>query len=232
MYECVGRHDKDFLVTAGIKSNGKVSAWITLSLTISALDLILQSRSDLTEYPKQYLKELAAIVERQLANDPQQMVALYKDVDVRYTFLRRAEQELRRMHNIPLIGEGNISETSLHRLLKKHFPDAKHEYSPPWLGKQRFDIYIPSRKIAIEYNGPQHYEPLELFGGEEGFRETRRRDEIKRRLARENGVGIREWPYTRPVNEHEVSILLKEMELVRTGEESEEDAPKKAWKGT
>lgn len=44
-----------------------------------------------------------------------------------------------------------------------------YEYSPDWLGKQRFDIYIPKYNIAIEYNGEQHYKPIARFGGVLGY---------------------------------------------------------------
>ncbi len=218
IHGCVVRHDKNFSVSAGVKASGKVSAWVTLTLPVTPHDIIMHCGSYLTDYPKQYVKELATIVEQRLARDPQQMVRLYRDTDFRYTFLREVEQELRKTHNVPLIGEGNLSEISLYRLLKTHFPDAKHEYGPAWLGRQRFDIYLPSRNIAIEYNGPQHYEPLELFGGAKGLMKTQRRDKLKRRLAEEHGVVMFVWPYTRVVNEHEVSLFLKEVQLTHEGE--------------
>lgn len=218
IHGCAVRHDKDFTVSAGIKASGKVSAWVTLTLPVTPHDVIMHCGSYLTDYPKQFVKELANIAEQRLATDPRQMVALYKDNDFRHTFLREAEQELRKKHNIPLIGEGYLSEMSLYRLVKEYFPDAKHEYGADWLGRQRFDIYIPSLKVAIEYNGPQHYEPIELFGGDMGLKETQRRDKLKGKLAKENGVVLFEWPYTRDVNEHEVSSFLEEAKLAREGE--------------
>lgn len=33
-------------------------------------------------------------------------------------------------------------------------------------GKAHIDFYIPSLNLAIEYNGIQHYKPVERFGGE------------------------------------------------------------------
>jgi len=54
--------------------------------------------------------------------------------------------------------------------------------SPVWLAPQHLDIYLPAHKVAIEYQGEQHYRPIEIFGGTEGFEATVRRDEAKRRL--------------------------------------------------
>lgn len=38
-----------------------------------------------------------------------------------------------------------------------------------WLGIQSLDIYSERYNFAIEYNGIQHYEPLEFFGGQKAF---------------------------------------------------------------
>lgn len=64
--------------------------------------------------------------------------------------------------------------------------------SPKWLEGQRFDIWIPEISAAIEYNGSQHYEPVDFFGGEEGFRETQKRDENKRAKCEVNGTSLLE----------------------------------------
>ena len=62
--------------------------------------------------------------------------------------------------------------------------------SPIWLAPQHLDIYLPSQKVAIEYQGEQHYRPIEIFGGAEGFEATVRRDEAKRRLCGLAGVRL------------------------------------------
>lgn len=62
--------------------------------------------------------------------------------------------------------------------------------SPIWLAPQHLDIYLPTHKIAIEYQGEQHYRPIEIFGGAEGFAATVRRDETKRRLCALAGVRL------------------------------------------
>ena len=64
--------------------------------------------------------------------------------------------------------------------------DVAYQYSPKWLGRQRFDVYIKSLNIAIEYNGKQHYEPIDFFGGIDGFSKTVKRDISKRIKCSEN----------------------------------------------
>ena len=51
----------------------------------------------------------------------------------------------------------------------------------------RYDFFIPSLKLIIEYHGKQHFIPLDRFGGEKGLEEIRARDEIKRSLVLSHG---------------------------------------------
>jgi len=53
-----------------------------------------------------------------------------------------------------------------------------------------FDFYIPKINLLIEFDGPQHYEPVEHFGGEQGFEITQRNDGIKNKYALDNGIGL------------------------------------------
>lgn len=51
----------------------------------------------------------------------------------------------------------------------------------------RFDFFIPDYSLFIEFNGKQHYGPIEVFGGISEFKETVRRDKAKRALVEEFG---------------------------------------------
>ena len=55
--------------------------------------------------------------------------------------------------------------------MKTHFKleEVFHHGNPKWLGLQHVDIWFPKYKIGIEYQGKQHDEPVEFFGGEESF---------------------------------------------------------------
>ena len=67
---------------------------------------------------------------------------------------------------------------------------------PDWLRnpqtncKLELDGYNEELKIAFEYNGIQHYEPVKLFGGEENFLKIKQRDDAKRILCKEKGVQL------------------------------------------
>lgn len=102
------------------------------------------------------------------------------------------------------------SEYELYKTVKRKYPDAIYQYRDIWLGMQSLDIFIPSLKIAIEYQGEQHYKPVNLFGGEEGFEYRKKLDEIKKRLCKENGVFLIEWRYDETINAVLLAKKIKE----------------------
>lgn len=93
------------------------------------------------------------------------------------------------------------SEATLFTLVKKNYPDAIFQYHTEWLGLQSLDIYIPSLRVGIEYQGEQHYRPVEIFGGEAGFKNLVERDKRKVRLCAENNVTIIHWKYDEAISQ-------------------------------
>ena len=105
---------------------------------------------------------------------------------------RKAENLAREEMKIPQVNKGWVSETKLYQQIKNHIKNRKviQHARLAFLGKQHLDIFIPSLKVAIEYQGLQHDQPVEFFGGVEAFRKTQERDERKRKLCEENGVTL------------------------------------------
>lgn len=114
-----------------------------------------------------------------------------------HRWMREGENLFRDQKNIPRIGEGWVSETELYYKLKETFTDLDvvHHASPEWLGRQHLDIFMPKLKFAIEYQGKQHDEPVNFFGGDEAFEKTKERDMKKKTLCEENDVKLM---YVRP----------------------------------
>lgn len=95
---------------------------------------------------------------------------------------------LRDRFGLPPIGEGWVSETKLFYQLSLSFSDnvlVQHG-KPKWLGRQHFDIYFPLLNIAVEYQGKQHFESVEYFGGEEALKNNIQRDNLKRKKCIDN----------------------------------------------
>jgi hypothetical protein len=132
--------------------------------------------------------------------------AIEKDIEE-----HEAENEIRDLLGIPHIGEGWISERELLNMVRDIFPNNEviHQSSPEWLGRQRLDIFIPALRLAIEYQGRQHYEPVPFFGGEGGFQQTRERDRLKARLCSENGISLVFFRYDEMLTRELVETRIK-----------------------
>ncbi len=102
-------------------------------------------------------------------------------------------------------------ELSLFEAIRKRYPDTLYQYRPEWLGRQSLDIYIPCLRTGVEYQGVQHYHPVEFFGGEEALLQRKELDEQKKHLCEENGVRLIEWAYdVQPTDANIVKVLANE----------------------
>lgn len=83
-----------------------------------------------------------------------------------------------------------------------------------------FDFYVEDLNLIIEYDGKQHYEPIEFFGGEEAFVKQQKRDKIKNEYAKNNNIIMFRIPYTiekEDINKHlDKFIKGGSLELVRS----------------
>ena len=61
--------------------------------------------------------------------------------------------------------------------------------------KLRFDFYVPSLNACIEFDGLQHYKPIERFGGEMGLIETKTNDKIKNEFCKNNDIQLHRIKY-------------------------------------
>lgn len=106
--------------------------------------------------------------------------------------VREAENMVREDRGVPHVGQGWISETRLYREIEAALTPLKvvQHASPEWLGRQHLEVYIPELSVAVEYQGAQHDQPVEYFGGEAAFLATVKRDRRKRRLCKANGVSL------------------------------------------
>lgn len=64
----------------------------------------------------------------------------------------------------------------------------------------RFDFYLPKYNICIEYNGQQHYDPIEYFGGDETLKYNIKKDSIKKKFCEKNKIDLITVKYNENVN--------------------------------
>ncbi len=76
-------------------------------------------------------------------------------------------------------------------------------------GLLSYDFFLPDYNVLIEYQGKQHYEPIQCFGGEEQFKVQQEHDKRKREYAYNNGIRLIEIPYTIDTQE-DIELFLQE----------------------
>lgn len=69
-----------------------------------------------------------------------------------------------------------------------------------------FDFYLPEYNTVIEYNGKQHYEPIDFFGGKKAFEYTQKHDKMKINYCIENNINVIILPYT--LSEDEIKNII------------------------
>lgn len=101
-----------------------------------------------------------------------------------------------------------LNENSIEYIREKTFENCKSLKGY----KLRFDFYIPRYNMCIEYDGLQHFEPIEYFGGETKFIELKTNDEIKNKYCLENNIEILRIKYIRPSekNKNIIEKILKQ----------------------
>lgn len=63
------------------------------------------------------------------------------------------------------------------------------------------DFYLPDYNIFIEYNGKQHYIPINYFGGQTQLEEQKKRDEDLRLFCNLNAIQLIEIKYSEDIQE-------------------------------
>lgn len=110
------------------------------------------------------------------------------------------------------------SQKQLYEIIKKLFINCEVVYNFngfAWLTtgkrKQEIDIFIKERKIAIEFDGGQHFKPVKFWGGNKVFEQTIKRDQNKNKLISEHPDNIKYFiriPYWEKITEENVKQIL------------------------
>lgn len=127
-----------------------------------------------------------------------------------FTLVREAENEVRKTRGLSAVGEAWVSETELLYRVRELLPgvDVIAHAQPKWLGRQHFDIWIPSHSVAIEFHGLQHFEVVKFFGGEDAFQRGQERDNRKRSLCETNGIRLVEIAYDQEIDDQTLKTLI------------------------
>lgn len=78
-----------------------------------------------------------------------------------------------------LLTENNVKFKEQHR-----FDDCRNKQPLP------FDFYLPELDTCIEYDGIQHYRPVDYFGGKGALEKRKMIDKIKTEYCKENNIRL------------------------------------------
>ncbi len=114
------------------------------------------------------------------------------------------ENEVRQEFGHHEIGSRWESETVLYNLIESKYGDEytiKRHHRPDWLEGLELDIFIEEAQVGVEYQGVQHYEIVEAWGGKEGLEERQERDRRTKELCKKHGIELVEVRYDEDISE-------------------------------
>ena len=98
----------------------------------------------------------------------------------------------------------------LEKIFNKPFPNHRPNFMKNEITNSNLelDCYCDELKLAVEYNGIQHYKYIPYFhSNKDKFRNQQYRDYIKRNLCEKNGITLIEVPYTVKINDIEKYLI-------------------------
>ena len=90
------------------------------------------------------------------------------------------------------------------------FEDCKDERILPF----DFLITFNNTKIVLEFDGKQHYEPVESWGGDQGLLKTQEHDKIKNEYCIKNNIKLYRIPYFDELTLNSIQDILNEKYLI------------------
>lgn len=117
-----------------------------------------------------------------------------------------------------------IKQYTLYKNTKNIFKDKSikvyREYSPRFLGLQRLDVYFEydNQKVAFEYQGEQHYKPIDFFGGNPAYQKRKELDKKKKTKCKKNSVKLIEFKYTESISISSIIQKLKKININLKGD--------------
>jgi len=136
---------------------------------------------------------------------------VYKNTNTKINIICPKHGEFLQSPSMHKRGNGcpKCKESKGERKIREYLEKNNIEYIQEYIlfDQFRFDFYLKDINTVIEYDGKQHFESIEFFGGEDALIKTQERDKIKNDYCIKNNIPIIRIPYTEFKN---INIILKE----------------------
>lgn len=98
--------------------------------------------------------------------------------------------------------ENFLIKKQIKYIFQKRFNDCKN------VNTLSFDFYLPELNLCIEYDGKQHYEPIDFYGGDKALKLYKKRDRIKTKYCKNNSINLLRIKYNENVIEKLIHYLV------------------------
>jgi len=97
-----------------------------------------------------------------------------------------------------------LKKLNIKYIYQKKFKNCKNKKLLP------FDFYLPEHNCCIEFDGEQHYRPLNFFGGNKRFEEQKLKDNLKNKYCKDNNIKMIRIKYNENIID-KLNFLQKEI---------------------
>jgi hypothetical protein len=95
-----------------------------------------------------------------------------------------------------------LIKNGINFIQQKRFNDCRDKNPLP------FDFYIPKLNICIEYQGVQHFRPIDYFGGKKVFESQKKRDLIKQTYCKSKGINLIIIKFDEEINNKLINVNI------------------------
>ena len=95
-----------------------------------------------------------------------------------------------------------LTDNNIDFVQQYSFCDCRDKFPLP------FDFYLPNSNTCIEFDGEQHFKPVDFFGGEEKFKVRQLHDQIKTDYCNSHDIYLLRIPYDKNIEEELNNFLF------------------------
>lgn len=185
----------DYSKTKYISSNSKITVICpkhgefqqTANAHLYSKGCYLCGRDNLKYTLDEYIEKVTAIHKGRYTYDK----VIYKNIKEKITITCSVHGDFDQKASTHLRGSGckkcwiSKGELAIETFLIEKGINHYREYIlPDFVNKFRFDFYIPENRLLIEFQGIQHYEPIDFYGGIDALEYIKENDRLKKIMAK------------------------------------------------
>ena len=105
-----------------------------------------------------------------------------------------------------------ITEVHIYRIVRQLFDadEVVFHYRGKELQGLELDIWVPKYALGVEYQGEQHFRPIDFFGGKSALEKRKKNDARKRRLCRMLNYTLIEFRYDESLSDSAIAAKISE----------------------